>query len=387
MDTKHRDFFKKWFNYSVSFIGTSECSEHEIPPDKSLELLFGIKKENLKPYTVDLLNYSNEIEPFKELVRGIRAYLQFQDILDLSFKGEGEDTWNRHYCYYESLVYLRESVLSWLDQNILAALTLLRPFMELSIMHIYWYSIALTSNYKKFYLWLDNQANKPSFTSMLHNTFDHLPSKDYCDKKRVAMLKNTLKMIYKSLCAYNHTPKLDESITSMNRSTNAASLDSFYYYLHTTCILLKQLIYLYILAYPTSVFPVDRYRKWGTGGVMGLFFDKFNFKALEDFIGNQNIQKLKDELKNCQLVQDLQSFFDSFKDMTDEELDTDWKDFCSEYELNMKEITGHTQRIGLLKAHSRALRWMTNYFNRKNNNNDNIDDEIVAKMNDIIENW
>lgn len=49
MDTKQHDFFEKWFNYSVSFIGASECSEHERPPDKSLELLFGIRRENLKP--------------------------------------------------------------------------------------------------------------------------------------------------------------------------------------------------------------------------------------------------------------------------------------------------------------------------------------------------
>jgi len=52
----------------------------------------------------------------------------------------------------------------------------------------------------------------------------------------------------------------------------------------------------------------------------------------------------------------------------------------------MKEITGHTQKISLLKAHLRALRWMTNYFSGKNNN-DNIDDEIISKMKDIMENW
>lgn len=34
---------------------------------------------------------------------------------------------NRHYCYYESLVYLRESASCWMSGNTLAAVTLLRP--------------------------------------------------------------------------------------------------------------------------------------------------------------------------------------------------------------------------------------------------------------------
>ena len=73
---------------------------------------------------------------------------------------------------------------------------------------------------------------------------------------------------------------MDESIVGMSRRSESTYLDSFYFYLITANILLRQITYLYILVYPMSLFPVDWYQKWGFHGVKGIYFDVSNFKIL-----------------------------------------------------------------------------------------------------------
>ena len=129
----------KWFYKDYrEFTAYGEYGEGP-PSDVSLIGLLNLNREDLKPFTKDLLNLSQQPQRLQtslsELSRGINALFQFQDILDVSLDMETSDLVNRHYAYYEGLVYLRESAVSWLDQNVLAGLTLLRPFLELSVFH------------------------------------------------------------------------------------------------------------------------------------------------------------------------------------------------------------------------------------------------------------
>jgi hypothetical protein len=263
------------------------------PPDVSLAQLLDFDSKNLKPFSRDLLDIDNLPQNFSasfaELRWGIRAYLQFQDVLNYTFtidanmkssiKFDASTFFNRHYCYYESLVYLRESVVSWLDRNVLAALTLLRPFLELSIFHLYWYLTSESENYKSYYEWLKSEGSKgkPGLTKAIGVVFDKLPTKGWVEGKRLDELKQVIKNLYRGLCAYNHTPKLDESIAAKSGGLGNVAYESFLYALYTTNILLRQIVYLFILAYPMSMFPVAGYKKWGFSGPVGSFFDRCNF--------------------------------------------------------------------------------------------------------------
>jgi len=71
---------------------------------------------------------------------GIRTYICYQDIFDSGLGSYEEDIddvelfvrqicdFNRNYCYFESLTYLKEAIICLLNGNLLATMVLLRPF-------------------------------------------------------------------------------------------------------------------------------------------------------------------------------------------------------------------------------------------------------------------
>src|SRR5688572_27674691 len=128
--------FEKWFtDDNPEFFSFGEYFDGNTPSYASFQVLLQLANENLKPFTKDALEFLKSDNSAVELNWGFRAYSQFQDLFGLTINDQSR-VWNRHYCYYESLVYLRESIAAWLDQNVLAAMTLVRPFVELSILHL-----------------------------------------------------------------------------------------------------------------------------------------------------------------------------------------------------------------------------------------------------------
>lgn len=185
------------------FIGVGEYFQGD-PPEKALFEVLNISESQLKPFAIELTKGAKENENIKkdlnEFCRGISAYTQFQDILDITFR-ETDHEINRHYCYYESLVYLREIGACFLDKNFLAAFTLLRPFMELSILHLYWYMRCEENGYHPYYQWLNGTKNKPPFKNILDYVFKNLPTQNYVDSERVSRLRKVLQNIYEVSCA------------------------------------------------------------------------------------------------------------------------------------------------------------------------------------------
>ena len=210
--------FEKWFtDDNPEFFSFGEYFDGDIAPYVSFSVLLQLDHGNLKPFTRDALDFLEADESAIELNWGFRAYSQFQDLLTLTIN-DNSPVWNRHYCYYESLVYLRESIVTWLDQNVLASMTLVRPFLELSIFHLYWYLRCEHNNYDDYYLWLEGKKGKPPFKNQLDFVFDHLPTKDFVSPKQLDKIKQILTNSYKEASTHNHTPKIDESVVSLGDS-------------------------------------------------------------------------------------------------------------------------------------------------------------------------
>lgn len=372
------------------FIAFGEYSEGT-PADISLKALLNLGDENLKPFAKNILD-SNELpedlqELLKELTRGIRAFSQFQDILDVSLDIDDHYIINRHYAYFESLVYIREGVVSWLDRNVLAALTLLRPFLELAILHLFWFLRCRRKSYKPYYEWLKHDKGKPPFQNALNYVFDNLPSKGWVNEKRLQELKQVILNAYKTLCAYNHTPNIKDSITAKSGGLGNVALESFFYYLHITNILLHQVVYLFILAYPMSLFPVERHKKWGFSGPVGLFFDNANYALLEIYIGSDNISSLKQSLSSIPDVISLMEWFNSFPDLTFQETDADWEQLENEVSgLKKENVKDLRQRLALMKSFNRSLDWALNYVVDSTQDN-NIPDEVIENLRKRIRTW
>jgi hypothetical protein len=356
--------------------------------------LLNLNQENLKPFTKELFNKDQQSEWLQsqlvELSRGINSLFQFQDILDITLGEPTTDLVNRHYIYYESLVYLRESVVSWLDQSVLAGLTLLRPFLELSVSHIYWYIRCKHENYTIYYDWLKHGKGKPSFKAALDYVFINLPTRELVNEARLKELKLNIHNLYRALCAYNHTPKMDESIAAKSGSLGNLALESFYYYLVTTNILLHQVIYLNILTYPMSLFPVERHMKWAFGGPVGLFFDKVNYSVVETYIGSENVTILRESLINAPEVKSLREWFDSLPSLTTDEIDADWERLKKEnpnldkgiHSLDKSNIKYLYARLALMKSQGRALGWAQNYVTYDAENSE-IPEDVTYQIN----NW
>lgn len=376
-------FYVKWFNKLSVFTSFGEYYQEDPIPNQLVFSLLGIEKDNLKPFTIDLLDYLESDENFQNLKRGYHSYLQFQDILNLTIEGSEIPLENRHYCYYESIVYFRESVISWLDGNVLAAITLLRPFLELSIMHLYCYLRSEEKGYGLYYDWFNRIKDKPPFNNQLGDVFDKILKKTDIGSSKLKNRKTILQNMYSALCSYNHTPRIEESIFGMGQGRDATSFDSFYYYLVTAKILIKQIIFLYILAYPMSLFPVNCYQKWGFHGVKGIFFDDSNYRIIKSYLGENNINQIRNGLNNLDEVITLKNWYHQFPDLTESEIEDDWKNFIKDKDF--KDVSQKGGRIALFKAYMRALGWSLNYVNNKPP--EVVSDDLVNKLNTRLFDW
>lgn len=381
--------FEKWFtDDSPKFFAFGEYFDGNTPPYVSFQVL--LQLANLKPFTKDALEFLKNDESAIELNWGFRAYSQFQDLLALTINDDNR-LWNRHYCYYESLVYLRESITAWLDQNILAAMALIRPFLELSIFHLYWYLRCEHDKYDDYYLWLEGKKGKPPFKNQLDFVFDNLPTKDIVAPEQLEKIKEILNKSYKSASTYNHTPKIDESIVSLGGGAGKVSFYLFFSYIVNLNMVLRQLTYLYILVYPMALFPVDRYKKWGYGGPVGSYFDLANFAVIKEYLGLDNLDKMKTDFPKLEEVKSLLSWFEAQPDLSETEIEKTWQEFIRDIpnsDVNAKEHANIKEhRLAIFKAQFRGLGWFANYFHEPPKNDDEISDEMLEKIMKRMNNW
>ncbi len=379
--------FLRWFTANPVYFGYGEYFEGDNPPNVPFLRLLDLKRDELKPFTQEAVDFLETHQEGQELKSGIRAYSQFQDILGVALHNR-DSTQNRHYCYYESLVYLREGVLSWLDGNVLAAITLLRPFLELSVLHIYWYLRCENVGYDSFYLWMDRKEARPPFKRQLKQIVANLPSGSVVSGKRLQQIIDILCKAYGRFSAYNHSPKVEESIVSLSGGLGNMSLDSFFYYLVMANIVLRQVILLYVLTYPMALFPVDRYRKWGFSGPLGLFFDSNNHSILKAYLGEENVVKIRSRLATLPEVKSSLDWIENQRDLTEEELESSWRKYVEGTRTTdtTQGIANMRSRIAYEKANLRAIGWAMNYISTESQTQQ-PPDEVAQQIRTRISNW
>jgi hypothetical protein len=360
----------------------------------SFKHILQLENKDLKPFTRDLLRLLEEtenddekelVEEFRTLKAGILAYLQFQDCMPLQL--DSNDIFYRHYCYYESIVYLKESVRSLIEANVLSSLTLLRPFMELSIYNIYWCLRNKLKGSSGFFEWINGSKEKPPFKNILNYIFDNFEVAPYVNREKYLELKEYLYRIYKGLCVYQHTPRINESLVPLNFGNGRSSIFPFYVALTNMNVLLRQVIYLYTLSFPLILFPVDSYRKFGFSGPVGVFADHSNFNIICSYLGEENVQLLRKQLKRADYIQEHLKWFDSLNELTDKELEESWNSIKNQMFMDMDFNLKDLDKILIyFKAHIRSISWMLNYFYLPDSLS-HISDSFVRKVFESIKNW
>lgn len=327
-----------------------------IPPYQVTQLCEGILGADCPPFLA---------EQVRELTWGVRAYHQFQDILPIFLDLEPMDQetclLNRHYCYYESVVYLRESVVSSLNGSALAGLALLRPFLELSLSELYWHLRCSATDYAPYYQWLSGTKEKPPFKQIVDTVFSSL-RKEHPGLMRMEGVYKTIRNIYRSLCSHNHSPKLDESLTARAGGLGEISYENILTYTLMANLLLRQVVFTYLLCYPMMLFPVEGVTKWGFSGPVGLFVDPRTAGIVEHYLGTRSANNLRDQLKDNPSVRDLLAYYHAFPDLTQEQIDESWARHVEN--SGYPKLPGTTdlrERLTLAKSQLRALGWATNY--------------------------
>lgn len=376
-DGKGNNSGKVYPEFKVFALG--EYTEGEEVSIQPVHELVGLREEDLKPIVRDTLGSlrgTKVDEAITELSRVIHGYYQFQDILDTTLE-PGLPVFNRHYCYYESLVYLRSSVISWLDGNILAATTLLRPFIELIILHLYWYSRSKAKGYARYYDWLAGRHGKAPFKDQVNYVFDNLNVRSCFGESELEVVRNNIFGLYRWGCIYNHTPKIEESMFHVAGGTGGSESDfqaSLSYYPFIIVPLLKEVICTFMLTYPMSFFPVDRYARWGFEGPAGVFVDRTDVLILKKALGQNRFDYIKSKVAESSEVKEKMELYEEESILSDEELDLSWQRFREVYRAGADAAEDAVPgpdtpvnnslalRISEAKSLTRVYGWLNNYL-------------------------
>lgn len=342
----------------IPFSATGEYFEGT-PPDVTLFALLGLDEDRVKPFTRALLNWQDETtqNALQELARGIWAYQQFQDILDSELTEDLSPLENRHYCYYESLYYLREAATCLLDGNVLASKILLRPFLELSVSHLYWFFRCRHRSYGPYYQWLKAATRKSFSSNWLELVLKSLPGRSCLSKARLELLKSVVLNQHRHLSNYHHLVVPQEAFAG-SAGYSGISYTLIFEALTTLNVMVNQLVILYVLAYPASMFPVRIYNKFGLSRPVGLMFDDTNFAIVKAYLGEATTDRLRNRLHDVNEVRSLVEWVGQQPDLTDEEvLRLSQERYPLAHPLRLGEV------IAREKAHLRSLGWFMNYLN------------------------
>lgn len=361
-----------------SFSSIVECSKYP-PHIINLRDIFQFSDKELNTYGKSLASYnSGETEVNKYLTKlawGIRSYIAFQDVFSYKLKSipkTPEKIFDGHnYCYFESLVYLRQIVLNVVNCLSLSSICMLRPFMELSIYNVYWELNINTNSNKNILSWLNGEIGKPPIKNMIQEIKNNLIIENSTEcSNRISNICNSIQQGYNSLSSYEHTPKWNESFGKKIGNLRLTEYEDLLFSIHSMNFALFNIINLYCYTYPMFLFPLDTKIKFGFSPPVGTYNDDYNYHILENYLGCDICKNLMYGLKTNQLVIDLIDFYNSRPNLTEDEISKtfDFKFF--------KDLTIHSDPSALYDSNKARLRAMILALNYIDAN------KIVEKEND-----
>ena len=137
------------------------------------------------------------------------------------------------------------------------------------------------------------------------------------------------------------------------------SLESIFYWAHSSSIVLQSILWLYVISYPMCLFPVDVVKKFGYNWPMGVFFDNSNSKILERALGHNDYIAFQNDLKNHPDVEEKKEFYNSSSLKNKENIEESWNDLKDN---NWENFHSKEERIAILKCKFRAISWALSYL-------------------------
>lgn len=172
----------------------------------------------------------------------------------------------QYYFYFESQILLAESVLAALNGLYAAADALLRPFIEFTLLQCYyWRTASRTGSYSSIRDYFKT-ARHPAWGTAVRGS---LPADSFC-KPVKRRLQSHLSGLSQS-SSHPHHPSL--SPVRHRKTSLGPSLDGLFFWLKTEFAVTTAL-WMYYANFPLLFHPVDRLRKFGFAGPVGVVEDE-----------------------------------------------------------------------------------------------------------------
>lgn len=357
------------------------------PPERDLRSLLELDEALLNDFARDLLQLPPEgpvAGMLREIQHGVHAYHQFQDLLEVLLDGSSPME-GRHYPYYESIVYLREGLTALLLGRHLAAISLGRPFLELAVTHLYWRMKGESIGFAEYYEWFEGDRRNRPFRNMLEWTVDNLPTAERVGGPRLARLRTALPEMYKKICAYHHAPRPKESMVTLGGGLSEPNVYPFMLAMTQWNILIREVVHLYVLAYPMSLFPVAIHERCGFAPPVGIFCDETASAVICRFLSPNAQVTLKEQLRGSDLVQERLAWFDDRPKLSEAQMEESWQRHRANVRMK-DDVTSLSERLTRYKSWSRATGWMVNYL-ASPELNEEISDEAVDEAMRVLKDW
>lgn len=364
MTDRERDFVRKWFSLPGEPRQFVSFAEGAGTSTTALTTLLSIKADELGGFGQEIIRLDPRKEPLAEHLesfrRGVQGYLQFQDLLPVQLDMVSPME-NRHYAYFESIAYLREATVSLLNRRALSALVMIRPFMELSVTHLYFMEMGGEKGFEHYYEWIAGEKNKPPFRSMLDQLLDRLSAAGLVDQERYDMLRTGLTEMYSSSSMYHHSPRQKESIVVLSGGVASTGLMPFMYAVADLTILMRQMLFLYVLANPMAMFPVDIPLKFGYSPPVGVFVDGVAHQLIVRAIGEGSADALKAQLEDSEEVKSKLEWYHHRASKSKADLEADWARFATDNNFDIEADTPEKRWL-IAKAQMRSFAWAFSYL-------------------------
>lgn len=294
-------------------------------PLKLVEIL-GISKERLSQTAQNILKIMEEEEPqsdikdrYKDFEWKLTAFTYLQDVFDSQLFPSKSilNIFHIWYFYYESKYVLIELIMCWLNGFYNAANQLLRLFIEFNLLQNYYYRlIHKEQSFNSLERYFKTKKH-PSWNTILKNC---VPNDNFTKpiKKRIDMHLKGLSQTASHPYHPDLSPKHHSSFIP------EPSLEGVYFW-ENIKLIMEAILWVYYVNFPMLFHPVDSLKKFGFNGPVGLFIDKVTYHIIKKSLLPDDYQLFFDYSLKNEKVTPLLDYYNSFPDMTEEEILNTWK--------------------------------------------------------------
>ena len=331
----------------------SDVAQYTSPRDL-LEII-GVEKNLLSKTaaeTVDILETQEKRNresslSYDDFKWKLTAFAHIQDIFDCPLYPDGGilNVYHLWYFYYESKYILIESLLCGLNGFCLASNVLLRLFLEFSVLQNYYYRITR-----------DQQSYGPLekyFRSRVHPGWNSIVNGALPKDSFTKPIKFRLDMHHKALsesCTHAYHPDL--SPKQRGTFMPEPSLESIYFW-YTTKLAVEAVLWAYYANFPMLFHPVNRLRKFGFTGPVGLFIDALGGHVIKKSLSNAEYSDFLEYAGKQDQVVSLLDYYNSLRKLSDDEILKTWPSKENGPIENIHE--GFCKQMAMLRATSEFM--------------------------------